>query len=60
MLFDYAGHVRVVVGEELDTSTSSYLLNLFTDEDASVFTIAVREAQYSGGYPVLRRCASPV
>ena len=37
MLFDYAGHVRVVVGEELDTSTSSYLLNLFTDEDASVY-----------------------
>eukprot|EP00962_Isochrysis_galbana_P034104 scaffold11491_cov64-Isochrysis_galbana.AAC.1 len=33
-LFDYAGHVRLVVGTEHDTSTSSYLLNLFTHEDS--------------------------
>ena len=37
VLFDYTGHVRVVVGDEHDTCTSSYLLNLFTDEESSVF-----------------------
>jgi len=34
-LFDYAGHVQVVVGDDKDTSRSSYLLNLFT-HDGSV------------------------
>ena len=36
-LLDYAGKVNVVVGEETDTSKSSYLLNIFTDEEQGVY-----------------------
>eukprot|EP00967_Tisochrysis_lutea_P060079 scaffold76740_cov28-Tisochrysis_lutea.AAC.1 len=36
-LFDYTGHVRLVACAEHDTSTSSYLLNLFTHEESQVF-----------------------
>jgi hypothetical protein len=35
-LFDYSGNVRLVVGTEHDTSSSSYLLNLFTHEESQV------------------------
>ena len=33
-MLDYAGRISVVVGEDPDTNRSSYLLNLFKDEDA--------------------------
>jgi len=36
-LLDYAGKVSVVVGEESDTNRSSYLLNIFTDEEQAVY-----------------------
>jgi SET domain-containing protein len=36
-LLDYAGKVSVVVGDEHDTNRSSYLLNLFKDEEAGVY-----------------------
>ena len=36
-LLDYAGKVSVTVGDEYDTNKSSYLLNIFKDEDAGVY-----------------------
>ena len=36
-LLDYAGRVSVVVGDDHDTNKSSYLLNLFRDDEAGVF-----------------------
>ncbi|KAL1521246.1 hypothetical protein AB1Y20_020917 [Prymnesium parvum] len=37
VLLDYAGRISVVVGEESDVNRSSYLLNMFTDEEHSVY-----------------------
>ena len=50
-LLDYAGKVSVVVGEESDTNRSSYLLNIFTDEEQVRRTWSIREAcaPYEGG-----------
>ena len=36
-LLDYAGKVAITHGQEHDTSKSSYLLNLFTDDEAGVW-----------------------
>lgn len=54
-LFDYTGHVRVVAGEEHDTNSSSYLLNLFTHEDSQTYidvdaNLAGNEARFLNDY----------
>ncbi len=36
-LLDYAGYVSVVLGDEHDTNRSSYLLNLFSDEESAIY-----------------------